>query len=114
MTRGDRIATKRKHHGDDAAKGWRWRVRKKFLRVWGWVHDRKRRDTIRERELVVYAGFWRESEHVAENPRLAAPGLFEIDCPECGGTGDWDRFLPEPTGNLVPCITCKGTGRVFV
>jgi hypothetical protein len=47
---------------------------------------------------------------------VALVGLIagEIACLECGGTGDWTPFHPEPPPEGVPCIDCKGTGRMLV
>jgi hypothetical protein len=41
-------------------------------------------------------------------------GAGETECFECGGTGDWGQFYPEPPGHKVDCRDCKGSGRVFV
>jgi len=41
-------------------------------------------------------------------------GAGETECFECGGTGDWTPFHPDPQGQRIVCRDCKGTGRVFV
>lgn len=38
----------------------------------------------------------------------------QIACIECGGDGDWSKFLPEPSDEPCPCVECKGTGRIYV
>lgn len=38
-------------------------------------------------------------------------GAVSYPCPECEGTGDWTRFLPEPELGPQACVDCKGTGR---
>lgn len=40
------------------------------------------------------------------------PGVAQIDCIECGGTGDWP-FGPTPD-ECGPCVECKGTGKVYI
>ena len=44
------------------------------------------------------------------------PGVGQIDCIECGGDGDWTKFYPEPETLTEPmqCVTCKGTGRLYI
>lgn len=66
----------------------------------------------------------------AINPRRVTPEITEVDCNECGGDGDWGKFLflgagaadyaealgvplPYKHGSY-PCVDCKGTGRVYV
>ena len=44
---------------------------------------------------------------------VITPEIFEIDCLECKGEGWWD-FYPEPVIPSQECVTCKGTGRVYV
>lgn len=61
--------------------------------------------------------------------KRVTPEIFEIACPECGGDGDWGKFLfegrnaeayakdfgvqlPYVRGSF-PCVDCKGTGRVY-
>lgn len=53
--------------------------------------------------------------------RLLGGGVGEIDCIECGGDGDWGKFLaPEqleavnPEGGTYACVQCKGTGRQLI
>lgn len=65
---------------------------------------------------TLYLGFSRETPYATtfhtEEPEI---GAALCTCPECGGTGDWTPFYPEPLppGSL-PCVDCKGTGRVWV
>lgn len=44
--------------------------------------------------------------------RAVAPGVGEIDCMECEGTGWWAFMEPEIPGE--PCVQCKGTGRQLI
>ena len=66
----------------------------------------------------------------AVKPRRVTPEITEVDCIECGGDGDWGKFLflganaadyAETFGVELPykrgtfkCVDCKGTGRVYV
>lgn len=35
----------------------------------------------------------------------------EIECPDCGGTGEADNDHPDEDGfELMDCLTCKGKG----
>lgn len=38
----------------------------------------------------------------------------ETVCIECGGTGDWTPYHPEPHLGPFQCVECKGTGKIFV
>lgn len=35
-------------------------------------------------------------------------------CLECGGDGNWGKFAPEIVGSSADCVTCKGTGKIYV
>lgn len=41
-------------------------------------------------------------------------GIGRMTCPECGGDGDWSKFHPEELSGPMPCVDCKGTGKVLV
>lgn len=41
-------------------------------------------------------------------------GAGKVPCQECGGDGDWGKFMPEPTSEPCPCVVCKGTGYMYV
>lgn len=48
---------------------------------------------------------------------IIKPGIGVTDCWECGGDGDWSKFLPEPETlgpEGFPCVNCKGTGKRYV
>jgi DnaJ-class molecular chaperone len=38
-------------------------------------------------------------------------GRMKIDCIECGGSGVWSFY---PDGHSEACVTCKGTGQVYI
>lgn len=63
--------------------------------------------------MVVYLGHLRETE-VEVTPVDRGAGAGEVTCLECGGTGDWTQFHPEPEGGPYQCVTCKGAGRIFI
>lgn len=63
--------------------------------------------------MFLSRGFWRNTCVDCKKVRRITPEIIECDCPECGGTGDWTRFLPEPQDERCPCVDCKGTGRVY-
>lgn len=66
----------------------------------------------------------------ADTSHLASLGALRIDCMECGGDGDWGKFLFEGEGaedyaasfgislpyvrGTYNCAVCKGTGKVYV
>lgn len=66
--------------------------------------------------MILSMGFKRETIYKAKNVRRITPEIIECDCPECGGDGDWTKHMPdeeECPPNSVPCIVCKGSGRIF-
>lgn len=63
--------------------------------------------------MILSLGFSRATIALARRVRRITPEIIECDCPECFGTGDWSKFMPEPTRERVPCVACKGTGRVY-
>lgn len=42
---------------------------------------------------------------------LAALGVLEVICLECEGAGE---FYGHPDHDVLPCVDCKATGRIFV
>ena len=63
--------------------------------------------------MTVYLGFTRETEHTC-HVELLSCGAGRISCPECGGDGDWAKYLPEPSSEPCPCVACKGTGKILI
>lgn len=66
--------------------------------------------------MILSRGFWRSTICEARHVRRVTPEIIECDCPECGGDGDWGKFMPDEDQwkpGEVPCIDCKGTGRVY-
>ena len=63
--------------------------------------------------MTAYLGMLRETPFACE-VRHAMPGVGSVDCFECGGSGDWTEFHPEPETGPYQCVTCKGTGRIFI
>lgn len=65
--------------------------------------------------MIAYLGFSRETEVEVEPVDLGC-GAGQVTCFECGGTGDWTQFHPEP--HQFPdghsCPECKGTGKVLI
>lgn len=59
---------------------------------------------------VVYRGTLRVTE-VAVRLRRITPEIAQIDCIECGGTG---QFHGHPEIEALPCVECKGTGVTHV
>jgi len=63
----------------------------------------------------------------ADATHLGALGVLQVDCLECGGDGDWGKFVADNaqlcrdlTGSYpyvkgsCPCVDCKGTGKVYI
>lgn len=63
--------------------------------------------------MTAYLGWRRETPFACEVRRIA-PGVGEVDCFECGGSGDWTQFHPEPHLGPFECVTCKGTGKILI
>jgi hypothetical protein len=65
--------------------------------------------------MVAYLGWWRATE-VEIDPVDLGCGAGEVACFECGGDGDWTKFHPDETfePGSMPCVDCKGTGKVLV
>lgn len=66
--------------------------------------------------MILSRGWWRETICKAEKVVRVTPEIIQCDCPECGGDGDWTKFMPEPeirTHGEFPCVECKGTGRIY-
>jgi hypothetical protein len=64
-------------------------------------------------EMQVDRGFSRETVVMCDVD-LSSGVAGQIACIECGGDGDWGKFMPEPVTEPCPCVECKGTGRVWV
>jgi hypothetical protein len=62
---------------------------------------------------IAYVGYHRTTE-VPVQPVDRGCGAGEVPCFECGGTGDWTPFHPEPEKGPFQCVECKGTGRLLV
>lgn len=82
--------------------------------------------------MILSLGWKRETIAEAKNVVRITPEIIQCDCPECGGDGDWGKFLfegpnaeaylehaadfgvslPYQKGSY-PCIDCKGTGRIY-
>ena len=70
--------------------------------------------------MIAYLG--RDRSHEREiDPVDLGCGAGQVACFECGGDGDWGKFLgPEMLAEVYPgvdhldCVDCKGTGRVLV
>lgn len=65
--------------------------------------------------MIAYIGYTREIE-VEVHPVDLGCGAGEVFCFECGGSGDWTKFHPEPWRfpDGIKCIPCKGTGKVLI
>jgi hypothetical protein len=63
--------------------------------------------------VIGYFGFLRETE-IEVHPIDLSCGAGQIDCPECGGDGDWTKYHPEPEKGPYQCVVCKGTGKVLI
>lgn len=63
--------------------------------------------------MRVYLGFSRETEHECMVEILSC-GAGQITCYECDGDGDWTKYHPEPNTGPHVCVTCKGTGKIFI
>ena len=61
--------------------------------------------------MIAYLG-WSRATEVEVEPIDLGCGAGQVACFECGGDGDWTKFVPE----LGPqqCVCCKGTGRVLI
>ena len=66
-------------------------------------------------EMIAYLGASRATE-VAVRPRDLGCGAGEVPCFACGGDGDATKFHPEPEKlpAPLPCVACKGSGKVLI
>lgn len=65
--------------------------------------------------LIGYYGFERNTEVPTEieNPEIAhITGAGLVMCQECGGDGDWGKYLPVPEPST--CVVCNGTGKTYI
>ena len=60
--------------------------------------------------MSIYSGVHSTTAEVLD---LGA-GAGETTCLECGGDGDWTKFLPYTPAEKMSCVQCKGTGRQLV
>lgn len=64
--------------------------------------------------MILSRGWVRNVIVRARKVRRVTPEIIECDCPECFGTGDWSKFMPEECSpRTVDCVECKGTGRIY-
>jgi hypothetical protein len=65
--------------------------------------------------MMLWLGFERNTPALANRLVRITPEIIQCDCPECEGTGSWLNFHPEPElhHDGLPCVACKGTGRIF-
>lgn len=63
--------------------------------------------------MTAYLGFLRDTE-VSVLPIDLGCGAGQVTCFECGGTGDWTPFHPEPENGPYSCVDCKGTGKILI
>ncbi|HEY5798465.1 MAG TPA: hypothetical protein VIU82_25970 [Bosea sp. (in: a-proteobacteria)] len=65
--------------------------------------------------MIAYLGFSRATE-VEVAPIDLGCGAGQVQCFECGGDGDWTKFHPDESlaPKSLPCVDCKGTGKVLV
>lgn len=65
--------------------------------------------------MQIDRGITRESVVMCEVD-TSAEIAGQCDCIECGGSGDWRQFHPEPHlfPNGLDCVECKGTGKIWV
>jgi hypothetical protein len=65
---------------------------------------------------IIAVGLRGETLIEVDVSRTDVPGVGVTACWECEGTGDWSRFLPDPSKypDGFPCVECKGTGWRFV
>jgi hypothetical protein len=62
---------------------------------------------------IIYRGTLRKTLVLCDiDISLGVCGI--TDCIECGGTGDWTPFHPEPHLGPFQCIECKGAGKIMV
>lgn len=89
------------------------------------------RDVVLVEEMTPFLSMGRTRETIVacKSPIRVTPEILECDCPECGGDGDWGKFLFEGEGaedyaeamgvrlpyarGSYPCVDCKGTGRIY-
>jgi hypothetical protein len=65
---------------------------------------------------IIAVGFIATTLIEVEVKHTRVRGVGVTRCWECEGTGDWARFMPDPSRypDGFPCPECKGTGRRFV
>lgn len=66
---------------------------------------------------IIAVGMRQETLIEVEVERTHVRGAGITTCWECGGDGDWTKFMPdaeERAPGSVKCNDCKGSGRRFV
>jgi DnaJ-class molecular chaperone len=64
-------------------------------------------------QMLAFVGFYHTTE-VEINVVDLGNGAGQTTCFECGGTGDWTPYHPEPETGPYQCVQCKGTGRILI
>jgi len=62
--------------------------------------------------MTAYLG-WHRTAEVVVDVEILECGAGRCDCFECGGTGNWGPFFPEPL-DWSDCVDCKGTGKILI
>jgi hypothetical protein len=62
--------------------------------------------------MAIDRGFKRETT-IFQSVDMREQIAGQTHCSECGGSGDWTQFHPEPDGPIA-CVECKGTGLIWV
>lgn len=112
-SRSDRREISRIFSGKDFAKKWRRRVSSIERNGYGYRTDSSLRDKMLDDEskkMVLSLGRLRSTLALANGLLRITPEIIECDCPECDGTG---LFFGHPEFDSLPCIACKGTGRIY-
>ena len=63
--------------------------------------------------MTAYLGWYRDTA-VECDVEVLECGAGRVTCFECGGTGDWSKFYPEPVPVPCICVQCKGTGKQLI
>jgi hypothetical protein len=112
-SRSDRREFSRKKSGKDFAKKWRRRVNSIERNGYGYRTDFSLRNKIlndESKKMVLSLGRLRSTLAYANGLLRMTPEIIECDCPECNGLG---LFLGHPEFDSLPCVACKGTGRIY-
>lgn len=66
---------------------------------------------------IISVGLSQNTLIEVEVERTDVHGVGVATCWECGGDGDWTKFMPDAETRApasMPCPECKGSGRRFV